>query len=202
MNLIGILSEENMEAIAQVGMSLDDFMRRYDEEAFELIEGECIPVSPQAIRSVRIAGKLYRILAPFVESNGLGEAFIEAPFVMKASKKWVKGSRVPDVMFIGADRLKALAENDPDWETSPLPLVPDLVIEVMSPTDRLAAVNRKVKRYLNDGVRCVWVIDAEHRAIHVHTSDSTQATILTEDDKLTGADILTGFELDIAKLFE
>lgn len=130
-----------METIDVTLISLDEFMELYsDEGPFELIEGEREPVSPQVTRSSRITFRLARWLADFVESNNLGEIFSETPFVIMVQDNWVKGSRVPDIMFIRAERLAALAESDPDWEEKPLTIVPDLVIEVVSPTDRLTKI--------------------------------------------------------------
>lgn len=109
---------------------------------------------------------------------------------------------MPDVMFVQAERLKALADSDPEWDTTPLPFAPDLAVEVMSLTDRFATVSKKARGYLKDGVQMVWVIDPERRAIFIYTPDNPQATPLSEDDKLLGNEIIPGFELDIAKLFE
>lgn len=189
-----------MASITEIGMSLDEFLQRYDEAPFELVDGACIPLRLTVPRTSRVSGKLARLLANHVETQNLGEVFVETPFVLKASKQWVKGARVPDVMFIQAERLKALADSDADWETSLLPLVPDLAVEVMSPTDRFAALNQKARRYLSDGVQQVWVIDPERRAVFVYSADSI--TPLSEEDKLSAGSVISGFELDIINLFE
>lgn len=191
-----------MTTTLEIGMSLEAFLARYDEQPFELIDGEYSPLSPNIPRSSRIAFRLGRLIANFVEDNQLGEVFIETPFVLIPSKKWVKGSRVPDVMFVQADRLKTLAEADPDWETSPLPIVPDLAVEVMSPTDRFATVSKKARLYLQDGAKGVWVIDPERRAVFVFRPENEQATPLSEEDKLVAPDLFSDFELDISKLFD
>ncbi len=189
-----------MTSFTEIGLSLDEFLQRYHEAPFELVDGEYIFMSPNIPRSSRISGRLFRLLSDHVDAQKLGEVFIETPFVLKASKQWVKGARVPDVMFIRTERLKALADLDADWETSPLPLVPDLAVEVMSPTDRFAALNQKARRYLTDGVQQVWVIDPERRAVFVYVSDSIIP--LSEEDKLSAEGVIAGFELDILKLFE
>lgn len=189
-----------MATTMEIGMSVDEFLQRYDEAPFELVDGEFIPMSPNIPRSSRISGKLFRLLSDHADSHNLGEVFIETPFVLKASKQWVKGSRVPDVMFIRAERLKELAASDAEWETSPLPLVPDLAVEVMSPTDRFAALSQKARRYLSDGVQQVWVVDPERRAVFVYVSDSIIP--LSEEDKLSAEAVIPGFALEIIKLFE
>lgn len=183
-------------------MTVEAFMRRYsDEGPFELIEGELVPVTPQITRSARIAGRLFRVLADYVEDRNLGEAFIETPFVLTVDSNWVTRARVPDVMFVTANRLTQLAETDPDWDTKPLALVPDLVIEVVSPTDSHADVQKKITRYLDDGVRQAWLIEPGGQTVTIYTPHSKQLTHLIAEDTLTGGDIIPGFELPLVTLF-
>lgn len=189
-----------MATSLEIGMSLAEFVRRFDESPFELIEGEVQLLSPNMPRSSRVNGRIFRLLAAHVEAHQQGEVFIETPFVLQREKQWVKGSRVPDTMFVTADRLKALAETDQEWENSPLPLVPDLAVEVMSPTDRLAAAKRKAERYLEDGVRLVWVIDPERQAVFVYGAEGV--VTLTDEDTLTGEGVIAGFAVEIHKLFD
>jgi Uma2 family endonuclease len=183
-------------------ITVEEFMRLYDEHGpFEWIEGERVPVTPQVTRSARIAGRLFRALADYVEAQNLGEVFIETLFVLTAKSDWVTGSRVPDVMFVQAARLTQLAEDDPGWENKPLTLVPDLVAEIVSPTDRLVDVDKKIARYLADGVRLVWLVEPEGQTLTIYTPDSKQCTRLGHDDTLSGGDVIPGFELPVARLF-
>jgi Uma2 family endonuclease len=183
-------------------MSLEQFIALYGERGpFELIEGEIEPVTPHITRSARIAVRLLRALADHVDAHELGEVFMEAPFVLTADSNWVTGSRVPDVMFVAAERLAELAANDPAWEDKPLVLVPDLVAEIVSPTDRLAEVEKKIARYLADGVRVVWLIEPEGQTVTIHTPGSQQITRLRAGDTLSGGDVVAGFEMPVARLF-
>ncbi len=185
-------------------ISVEDFMQLYgDEGPFEWIDGERIPVTPQVTRSSRIAVRLLRRLADHVDARQLGEAFMEAPFVMPTERKsrWLKGSRVPDVMFVRAERLERLAEEYPDWEDMPLPLIPDLVVEIISPSDKFSDVSKKIARYLADGVRLVWLIDPEQRNVIVYEQGSDQHTTLGVDRVLAGGAVIPGFEMPIASLF-
>ncbi|MBI5930093.1 MAG: Uma2 family endonuclease [Chloroflexi bacterium] len=191
-----------METIDVTLISLDEFMELYsDEGPFELIDGERISVSPQVTRSGRIAGRLFRFMANHSDENELGEVFSEVPFVITPQLNWVKGSRVPDIMFIRAERLAVLAESDPEWEEKPLTIVPDLVVEVVSPTDRLTKVNRKISRYLKDGVLVIWLVDADSKTVTIYKQGQTNLERLTVDDMLSGGEIIPGFEVAVSKLF-
>jgi Uma2 family endonuclease len=183
-------------------MTIEEFMRRYSNEGpFEIIEGEIIPMTLQITHSGRIAVRLLRALADYVDQHEVGEVFREVPFVMSADSNWVAGSRVPDVMFVSAGRMTELAANDPDWKNKPLALVPDLAVEVSSPTDSHASVEKKIARYLDDGVRLVWLIEPETQTVTIYTPGSKQLTRLSADDTLTGGEIVPGFEVAVAGLF-
>jgi len=112
----------------------------------------------------------------------------------------VKGSRIPDLMFYADTRYSDYLSNTPDYYERPLPLVPDLVVEVISPTDNYNDVEKKVELYLQDGVRMVWVVNPQHKTIIVHLPDQT-STRLSGDAVLSGGDVLAGFELKLSELF-
>ncbi|MCU0463065.1 MAG: Uma2 family endonuclease [Anaerolineae bacterium] len=75
------------------------------------------------------------------------------------------------------------------------------MIEVISPTDIYADVMKKVALYLSDGVRLVWVVDVQGKAVSVHYPDQTSQR-LADDASLTGEDVLAGFSLPLAELFK
>src|SRR5256885_14938285 len=91
-------------------LTLDEFMQLYEKQGpFELIDGERIILSPQNFGHVSAATILLNALYEYVKPRNLGFVTLEAPFVLTASDdpKWVKGSRVPDVIFIKAERMEA-----------------------------------------------------------------------------------------------
>jgi Uma2 family endonuclease len=191
-----------MVRTATEGMTLDEFMQRYgDEGPFEIVEGEIVPVTPQITRSARIAGRLFWELTTYLKSKNLGEAFIETPFVTAIETNWVAGSRVPDVMFVRAERMTALAAADPEWESKLLTIVPDLAVEIVSPTDRLSDVSKKIAGYLQDGVGLVWLVEPDTQTVTIYTPGSKQLTHLDSEDTLTAAALIPGFEMPVAKLF-
>ncbi len=66
------------------------------------------------------------------------------------------------------------------------------MVEVVSPNDLYSEVEEKVLEYLKAGVSLVWVVDPEVRVVRVHRADFTSA-FLTENDSLSGEDVLPGF---------
>jgi Uma2 family endonuclease len=89
--------------------------------------------------------------------------------------------RAPDVAFVSADRLPPPAQR-----VFFLALAPDLVVEVLSPSDRARDVHDKMHEYLAAGVRLVWLVDPRAQRITVYLPDRTART-LGAADTLDGA---------------
>jgi Uma2 family endonuclease len=82
-----------------------------------------------------------------------------------------------------------------------LELAPDLAVEVVSPSDSANAVHEKVLEYLSAGVQLVWVVHPIQRTVTVY-SEGPVAHVLSEGDTLNGGDLLPGFSLAVADIFE
>ena len=80
-------------------------------------------------------------------------------------------------------------------------MVPDLVVEIFSPSDTLVSINDKALMWLRFGVQIVWVIFPESRNLEVHSS-STSPVLLGEGDQLNGGAVLPGFTCQVSEIFE
>jgi Uma2 family endonuclease len=80
-------------------------------------------------------------------------------------------------------------------------IIPDLTVEVLSPSNAPGEIRRKLKEYFLGGVRVVWVIDPRTRSADVYTAPDRKTTI-DESGILKGGVVLPGFGLPLAKLFE
>jgi Uma2 family endonuclease len=104
--------------------------------------------------------------------------------------------RLPDVAFVSWDRLPGRRVPD-----EPIPnVVPDLAVEVLSPSNTAKEMARKRGEYFRAGVQLVWEIDPRTRTARVYTSETVFAD-LTAGEELDGASVLPGFKLPLAKLF-
>ena len=192
----------------QIGMSLEEYNRLSAQEgSFEIIDGERIPKMPQEAGH----GEVIDIVRDGINGHSvgkkLGRAFSEQTFVLSYSPGGVTGSRIPDVMYYTAERLNAYKEANPDWKKKPYILVPDLVVEVVSPSDDLGELSDKVDLYLTDGVLWVWVMDFNKETVSIHSlitlqPFTKQQTTLKVGDTLTGGEIIPGFEIAVTRLFE
>ncbi len=182
-------------------MTIEEFIAEFDKHPFELINGERKILSPTMFDHGDVQSSLMTALTMFVTPRNLGKIFLDTPFVLAYERKWVKGSRVPDLMYFEASRLTAYKASDPDYGHKPPVLVPDLIVEIVSPTDRFTDVYAKVAAYLRDGVRLIWIIDLQRKLVIVFQKDKPEIS-LSGDDKLTGGDVIPGFEVTVRTLFE
>jgi Uma2 family endonuclease len=177
-------------------MPLDEFLEAAEREPFELIDGEKVIKIPNVLGPTKAIQALYLALFLFVAQHKLGRVFSEATFTLPGThgSNWVKGSRIPDVMFYAGTRFEDYEAQTPDADLRPIELIPDLVVEIISPPDRASDVTRKVNIYLKDGVRLIWVIDPQVRTAMVYAPEQP-ILMLSESDLLRGGDVVPGFEM-------
>ncbi len=105
--------------------------------------------------------------------------------------------RKPDVSFIRLDRLSLEQAST----VGHCPVVPDLVVEVLSPNDVAYQVDARVQLYLDTGARLVWVVNPQRHTMAVHRASGIGA-ILREQDELTGEDVVPGFRCHVGEFFQ
>ena len=106
--------------------------------------------------------------------------------------------RSPDASWVPRSRLAALT---PEQKRKFLPLCPDFVVELRSPSDPLADVQEKMAEYRGNGARLGWLIDAVERRVHVYRS-GVEPDILDAPASVSADPELPGFSLDLARVWE
>lgn len=81
------------------------------------------------------------------------------------------------------------------------PLVPDFIMELRSPSDRLEPIQDKIAEFMECGCRLAWLIDPEAQQTTVYRADGSETTVSFEE-VLSGEDVLLGFSVNLANLFE
>jgi Uma2 family endonuclease len=184
------------------GLWLSDFLEQQVPHEFDLLKGI------KVFRMATVAGHgnciqvLFLAIWQFLQAHSLGEILQECTFILadQHNPTWVKGSRTPDLMFYEKSRYDAYIQNQPDWKDMPFALIPDLVIEVVSPNDSYSLIEEKVEVYLADGVKAVWVVDPKRRRANIYQQNQIMLR-LGENDSLNGDDIIAGFSLSLSRLF-
>jgi Uma2 family endonuclease len=182
------------------GLTLDDFLRDFNQAPFELINGERLPWMPGLSRHTVKIEAIKDALKDYLRDNPIGRVYAEATYIVTYRKQWVKGSLTPDLLFFDETRLDQYIADNPDWEDQPYALVPDIAIEVVSKNDSYSGISRKVFTYLQDGVKAVWVIDPQSETALVHTPSKT--AILGKNDSISDDALLPGFELALSAVFK
>ena len=178
-------------------LTADDLMRMSaiasDSRHLELVKGELIERAPAGGRHGRVSSHIDYRLRMFVEQNDLGEVFAaETGFILERNPDTVLA---PDAAFVAKGRLPA---GDPPVGFPEL--VPDLVVEVVSPGNTAAEMQAKVEQWLQAGARMVWVFYPDTRSAAVYRG-LHDAQILTERDELPGDPVLPGFSCPVRDLF-
>jgi Uma2 family endonuclease len=161
---------------------------------YELIEGELIEMSPTGFEHSDLALDLGARVWSYLRSNPIGRASgADGGYRLQRDPDIVLA---PDISFVQAERLPPRHQRKKYLE-----LAPDLAVEVVSPSDSAEAVTRKVLIYLKHGTKLVWVVEPDQRVVTIYRQDRT-AKILTTDDILDGEEVLPGFTLPVAELFQ
>jgi Uma2 family endonuclease len=158
-----------------------------------LVRGEVVETMPPGGVHGAIAIILGALLRAWAKVGGHGVVGAEAGFILARDPDIVRG---PDISFVRADRVPSTGIPEAFWEQAP-----DLVVEIVSPSETAEAVREKVRDFLAAGTPLVWVVYPRSREVLVHRPNgSIQA--LTEGDTLEGATVLPGFACRVGELFE
>ncbi|MEM7809314.1 MAG: Uma2 family endonuclease [Planctomycetota bacterium] len=102
--------------------------------------------------------------------------------------------RAPDVTFTSKARVPKTREPRPQ-------LSPDLIVEVLSPSNTQREIERKLRDFFAGGTRLAWVVDPSTRTVAIHRGGVGPAVKIDTSGTLDGEDVLPGFSMPISKLF-
>ncbi len=158
---------------------------------FELVTRTVVENTMGAPESY-LALEIGTLLKEYLLRNDIGFLY-GADTLIEFLPKLVRG---PDVCFVPWTQ-----RPDRTIPTEPISdLLPELVVEVLSPSNTTGEIRRKIKEYFKAGVKIVWVIDPPTRSAVVHVGPDKQSTI-PESGALLGGNVLPGFKLPLTKLF-
>ncbi len=175
-------------------LTADDLMRLNGEGVRgELVRGVLHETMATGHRHGKITVKLAAALLDFVEPRGLGTVVAsDAGFRLERDPDTV---REPDVAFTSVQKIPLASEIDGYAEA-----VPDLVVEIVSPTQSRGWARDRARMWLRHGVSLVWVVYPDTRTVDVHRPGEAVATC-REGDSLDGLDVLPGFACAVSTVF-
>jgi Uma2 family endonuclease len=170
-------------------------LERMGEQDFgyELVRGELVPVTPAGDEHGTLAALIAGALTAFVRPRQLGVVQVEAGYILARNPDTVRG---PDVAFVSRERRAALGGRRRGF----IPGAPDLAVEVRSTDTTLVELSAKGREYLDAGTRLVWLVDPQSQTVQVH-EPGREPRVVSVGAVLDGGDVLPGFALPLAELF-
>lgn len=156
-------------------------------------KGELLLMPPAGYETGYQEGKIGVRLGVWAERDGTG-AFVSASGGFRLPNGAV---RAADAAWVRRDQLTQVSATE---RKQFLPLAPDFVIELRSPSDRLRDLQAKMDEWIANGVRLGWLIDPEPRQVYVYRPDAP-AERLDDPAELSADPLLPGFVLDLREIW-
>lgn len=159
---------------------------------YELDSGEVVEVPPPTRGHGFYCWLVIKLLTEYVTRRGEG--------YLLTNDTGIVVERKPDTLR-GADVMAFLRQPEvSDFRNKYVEDVPDLIVEIVSPSDTTKQLNRRMGQYLRRGVPLVWLIDPDDRTVTVYRPNEFHK-VLDETDELTGNGVLPDFSCRVADLF-
>jgi len=163
-----------------------------DGTLYELVDGKLVEKRMSDLAQT-VANMLKAKLDAWALPSRLGFCYVEASFrCFRADPDMV---RRPDVAYISQERLKTYT-----WGQAYLTVAPDLAVEVVSPSDQVIDLDRKIADYFDAGVRRVWVLNPDLRVARIYRALDDVAQMIGGAD-LADPEILPGFRCPLTEVF-
>ena len=189
-----------MEDIDKVAVVIDekkkytykDYAGLPEGSPYRLIGGDLIMVPASTPYHQRILRRIGFLILQHAEKNDLGEVLYSPIDVYFGEEDTFQ----PDIIFISKERSEIIGETKIEG-------VPDLIIEILSPSSAYYDLGRKYRVYEKAGVIEYWIVHPEKKGIDVYINrdDRFQLIQAAEEMGIVKSELLKGFEVELAKVF-
>ena len=157
-------------------------------------KGEIIVMSPAGGYSSFRSGEAFGQLRAWAERDGTGLAFnCGTGFLLPTG-----GMRSPDAAWVKRSRLEKLSHREKERF---IPLCPDFLIEVASPSDRLSDLLEKMEEYQQSGLPLGWLLLPKEKQVRAYTSTAAASIVLDVPQRVSADPVLPGFTLELMKIW-
>lgn len=165
------------------------------ETLYEVVDGTIVELPAMGTPQELTAGILHLRLGSYVDTAKSGRVVVETLFDFVAQ---IRRKRRPDVAYVSSQRWpRPQPVPDQDGWT----VVPELAVEVISPSNTWNEITDKIHEYFEVGVQRVWVVSTAKKQVHIYSSP-TSIEILSHNQDLADEELFPGFKLPLADLFE
>lgn len=172
-------------------LTFDEYAALPDDDYYrdELSRGRLVREPRPTAYHARVQLRIGQLIANWIDQAGIGYATVECGYKLEHDPDTLRG---PDVAYVARPpESKAVAW--PDYG-------PDLVVEILSPSDRASLIIEKMSQYFGAGTRVVWLVDTEERMVLIFRG-LAEVRIVREHDILTGDDVLPGLSCKVSSIF-
>ncbi len=155
--------------------------------------GEILIMAPAGGETGHRNMELSMQLGGWAKADGRGKAFDSNTGFVLPDRSVLS----PDASWVENSRLQALTR---EQKRKFMPLCPDFVVELTSPTDRLPQVREKMKQWIDNGAQLGWLIDADNKTVYVYRPDRDSEQ-LSDIEILHGEGPVAGFALELGEIF-
>jgi Uma2 family endonuclease len=172
--------------------TVDDFMKLPEGTLAELIDGEIFMSAAPRVPHQRVILNLVAEIRAYAHPKKLGEVFVSPMDVHLTSGDIVE----PDLVFVRRENLAIIQ----DWIRG----VPDLLVEVLSPSHPERDLIVKRELYARNGVGEYWIVDPADRSVQIFklSGNRFEPAGYRREGQALFTSFLPGFELAVEKLFE
>jgi Uma2 family endonuclease len=157
-------------------------------------QGEIVIVPPAGGESDYRSLEVGAQLRDWARKDGRGKSFgTSVEFLLPDGSAFS-----PDSAWVSNERLSPLSKAE---RRQFLRVTPEFVVEVLSPSDRSSAAQRKMNAWIANGVELAWLIDGDSRCVHVYRKGS-EPRVHSGIERLTGEGPVDGFVLELSDIWE
>ena len=169
----------------------ETFLQRPEnqERLFELIHGEIVEKLPTEEHGI-IVINIGAAIRVFLKQTPVGRVGAEVRYRLPKERF---NARMPDLSFNSGQR--------PVVREGSVPQMPELAVEIQSPSDSIKKMREKAQYYLANGCRMVWLVFPAKRYIEVYQPDN-EMEVMLGNDLLDGGAILPGFTMSVTDVFD
>lgn len=170
-------------------ITAEEFLYMPESDGAELLDGRIVEKC-MGNESAWLGGRILVLISRYIEGKRLGRVF-GSEAGLRVWRDHPNRVRKPDVTFFRSRRRPPVG-----WEEQ---IVPDLIVEVVSPNDKADDLEEKLAQFREAGIPLIWVVYPGTRSAHILTQSARIEVRPT--GVLDGGDILPGFTLSLAELF-